>query len=98
MPRQGQRSTGIYAADCENCGHFFKYRAVPPYKTNVSFTVNGVAYTGMSDLFDIYGLKQNLNFSHFENKTLIYQKFTLYNVITITPTEAALRKHAYSNT
>ena len=36
----------MFASNCVNCGHFFKYRKVPPYKTSVSFKVNGVSFTG----------------------------------------------------
>ena len=43
---QSQDNTSVFATNCVNCGHFFKYRNVPPYKTSVSFTVNGVSYTG----------------------------------------------------
>ena len=46
VPRQDQKQAGVFAANCENCGHFFKYRAVAPFKTSVTFTVNGVSYTG----------------------------------------------------
>ena len=46
VPRQDQEKAGVFAANCENCGHFFKYRTVAPFKTSVTFTVNGVSYTG----------------------------------------------------
>ena len=51
VPRQDQKQAGVFAANCENCGHFFKYRAVAPFKTSVTFTVNGVAYTGIAGRF-----------------------------------------------
>lgn len=36
---------GIYAADCENCGHFFKFRAKASTNDAVTFSVNGKQYT-----------------------------------------------------
>ncbi|XP_059138916.1 uncharacterized protein LOC131927201 [Physella acuta] len=45
LPTKGELSNGIYACTCENCGHFFKFKAVQNFKSTVSFTINGVAYT-----------------------------------------------------
>ncbi|XP_052242919.1 uncharacterized protein LOC127852926 [Dreissena polymorpha] len=36
---------GVQVGTCVNCGHTFKFRAVTPYKSTISFTVNGKQYT-----------------------------------------------------
>ena len=42
----GQLQNGVYAANCENCGFFFKFRAKQSTSSSVTFTVNGTSYTG----------------------------------------------------
>ncbi|KAL4225427.1 hypothetical protein ACF0H5_016117 [Mactra antiquata] len=39
------KKDGTFASTCVNCGHFFKFKSVAPYKSSVSFTVNGQAIT-----------------------------------------------------
>lgn len=46
VPSCGELVDGVYAANCQACGHFFKTRAVPTPKSQFSFTVNGQSYTG----------------------------------------------------
>ncbi|KAL4223518.1 hypothetical protein ACF0H5_016989 [Mactra antiquata] len=43
--KQSGTNNGVQAAMCVQCGHFFKFRSVPSYKTNISFKVNGQTYT-----------------------------------------------------
>nr|KAG5688435.1 hypothetical protein BaRGS_001852 [Batillaria attramentaria] len=38
-------ANGVYAANCQSCGFFFKFRAVEPTASTVTFTVNGTSYT-----------------------------------------------------
>ncbi|KAK6190255.1 hypothetical protein SNE40_002166 [Patella caerulea] len=44
-PVKGELTDGVYAADCQNCGHFFKFRAQGPVRSTFSMTVNGQSYT-----------------------------------------------------
>ncbi|XP_064601061.1 xanthine dehydrogenase-like [Liolophura sinensis] len=45
VPSSGELVEGVYAANCQACGHFFKTRAVPTPKSQFSFTVNGQTHT-----------------------------------------------------
>ncbi|XP_067656034.1 uncharacterized protein [Haliotis asinina] len=45
LPTRGILQDGVYASTCENCGHFFKFKATGPLKSTVSFTVNGTPHT-----------------------------------------------------
>ncbi|XP_059138915.1 uncharacterized protein LOC131927200 [Physella acuta] len=45
LPIKGSLKNGVYACTCENCGHFFKFKAVQNFKSTVTFTINGVSYT-----------------------------------------------------
>ncbi|XP_053383770.1 uncharacterized protein LOC123535779 [Mercenaria mercenaria] len=38
-------SSGVQAATCAHCGHFFKFRTHGPTKSNITLTVNGKQYT-----------------------------------------------------
>ena len=42
----GHNTDGIQAATCVNCGHFFKFKTVSPFKSTITLTVNGQQYTG----------------------------------------------------
>ncbi|XP_046360643.2 xanthine dehydrogenase-like [Haliotis rufescens] len=44
-PTNGALKDGVYASTCENCGHFFKFKATGPLKSSVTFTINGTSYT-----------------------------------------------------
>ena len=65
MAEQGD--TGVFAANCENCGHLFKYKADPPFKTRINFTVNGVAYTGVSSSYFMQSEQVLFSFLSFVN-------------------------------
>ncbi|XP_045174786.2 xanthine dehydrogenase-like [Mercenaria mercenaria] len=39
------RNDGVFASTCENCGHFFKFRSIAPYKSSITFSVNGKQVT-----------------------------------------------------
>ncbi|XP_060599195.1 uncharacterized protein LOC132752826 [Ruditapes philippinarum] len=39
------RNDGVFASTCEHCGHFFKFRSVAPYKSSITFSVNGKQVT-----------------------------------------------------
>ncbi|XP_055957738.1 xanthine dehydrogenase/oxidase-like [Patella vulgata] len=43
-PVKGELKDGVYAADCQNCGHFFKFRAAGPFRSTFSVTINGQSY------------------------------------------------------
>ncbi|XP_046360646.2 indole-3-acetaldehyde oxidase-like [Haliotis rufescens] len=45
VPTNGALKDGVYASTCENCGHFFKFKATGPLKSSVTFTINGISYT-----------------------------------------------------
>ncbi|XP_071116536.1 uncharacterized protein [Haliotis cracherodii] len=45
IPTKGILQDGVYASTCENCGHFFKFKATGPLKSSVTFTVNATSYT-----------------------------------------------------
>ncbi|XP_005106600.1 xanthine dehydrogenase 1 isoform X2 [Aplysia californica] len=45
LPQKGSLSSGIYAFNCENCGHFFKFKAVADVKSTITFSINGKEYT-----------------------------------------------------
>ncbi|CAL1535967.1 unnamed protein product, partial [Lymnaea stagnalis] len=36
---------GKYACTCQNCGNFFKFRAMDEIKSSITFTINGKSYT-----------------------------------------------------
>lgn len=42
----GHFRNGVQAATCVNCGNFFKFKVVAPFKSTISLTVNGKQYTG----------------------------------------------------
>ncbi|XP_067656037.1 uncharacterized protein [Haliotis asinina] len=44
-PTNGALKDGVYASTCENCGHFFKFKATGSLKSSVTFTINGTPYT-----------------------------------------------------
>ncbi|XP_012938611.1 xanthine dehydrogenase/oxidase [Aplysia californica] len=44
LPSRGSLQNGIYSCTCENCGHFFKFRAVGDVKNDITITINGTAY------------------------------------------------------
>ena len=44
--KESEKDAAVMATTCENCGHFFKFRAQAPFKATVSFTVNGKSVTG----------------------------------------------------
>ncbi|XP_070198779.1 xanthine dehydrogenase/oxidase-like [Littorina saxatilis] len=44
-PLAGQLKNGVYAGSCQNCGYFFKFRAVEDTADTVTFSVNGAQYT-----------------------------------------------------
>jgi len=44
-PSPSDSKNGVYAAACVKCGHTFKFRAVLPFKTSISLTVDGKQYT-----------------------------------------------------
>ncbi|XP_067656038.1 uncharacterized protein [Haliotis asinina] len=44
-PTNGALKDGVYACTCENCGHFFKFKARGFLKSSVDFTINGTSYT-----------------------------------------------------
>ncbi|ESO95691.1 hypothetical protein LOTGIDRAFT_231915 [Lottia gigantea] len=41
IPAPSNLSNGVYAADCLNCGHFFKFRTTQPVRSSFSFKING---------------------------------------------------------
>ncbi|XP_012937306.2 xanthine dehydrogenase [Aplysia californica] len=45
LPRDGTLDSGVYSCNCENCGHFFKFRSVGDQKNDISLTINGQNYT-----------------------------------------------------
>ncbi|XP_048242204.1 xanthine dehydrogenase-like isoform X1 [Haliotis rufescens] len=45
VPTNGALKDGVYASTCENCGHFFKFKATGPLKSSVTFTINGTSFT-----------------------------------------------------
>ncbi|KAL4224843.1 hypothetical protein ACF0H5_015539 [Mactra antiquata] len=45
LPFQGQIKDGVYAATCECCGHFFKFKASLPVRSEIQITINGQEYT-----------------------------------------------------
>ncbi|CAL1541535.1 unnamed protein product [Lymnaea stagnalis] len=45
LPTKGNLTNGVYACTCENCGHFFKFKAIQDIKSTVTFKINGVSYT-----------------------------------------------------
>ncbi|XP_048242207.1 xanthine dehydrogenase-like [Haliotis rufescens] len=45
VPTNGALKDGVYASTCENCGHFFKFKATGPLKSSVTFTINRNSYT-----------------------------------------------------
>ncbi|XP_067656035.1 uncharacterized protein [Haliotis asinina] len=45
VPTNGALKDGVYASTCENCGHFFKFKATGPLKSSVNFTINGASFT-----------------------------------------------------
>ncbi|KAK7469495.1 hypothetical protein BaRGS_00036474 [Batillaria attramentaria] len=45
LPVSDKLTNGVYAANCQNCGFFFKFRAVEPTASTVTFTVNGTSHT-----------------------------------------------------
>ncbi|XP_071104762.1 uncharacterized protein [Haliotis cracherodii] len=45
VPTNGALKDGVYASTCENCGHFFKFKATGPLKSSVNFTINGTSYS-----------------------------------------------------
>ncbi|BFZ04909.1 hypothetical protein BsWGS_07948 [Bradybaena similaris] len=44
LPLQGNLRGGTYACTCENCGHFFKFKAVGELKASITLTINGQSY------------------------------------------------------
>ncbi|KAJ8299303.1 hypothetical protein KUTeg_023363 [Tegillarca granosa] len=44
IPNKNQLTNGVYAANCENCGHFFKFRATSGLASEITLTVNGKKY------------------------------------------------------
>ncbi|KAK3581542.1 hypothetical protein CHS0354_031883 [Potamilus streckersoni] len=50
VPIQGELMDGVYAATCQACGHFFKFRPVSQIRSTVSFTVNGKQYSVGNDV------------------------------------------------
>ncbi|XP_046559709.1 xanthine dehydrogenase-like isoform X1 [Haliotis rubra] len=45
VPTNGALKNGVYASTCENCGHFFKFKATGPLKSSVTLTINGTSFT-----------------------------------------------------
>ncbi|GFO29431.1 indole-3-acetaldehyde oxidase-like [Plakobranchus ocellatus] len=45
LPLKGSLANGVYACTCENCGHFFKFKALQDIRTTATFKVNGKDYT-----------------------------------------------------
>ncbi|KAL5006950.1 hypothetical protein ScPMuIL_015756 [Solemya velum] len=39
------KENGVYAGTCGNCGHFFKFQSVAPYRSSITFFINGSQYT-----------------------------------------------------
>ncbi|XP_052766428.1 xanthine dehydrogenase-like [Mya arenaria] len=56
---QLSHDNGVFATTCGNCGHYFKYRADPPFTTSVTFKVNGTEVTVAADAG--YGPEASLN-------------------------------------
>ncbi|KAK7099380.1 uncharacterized protein [Littorina saxatilis] len=48
-PVSGHLKNGVYASTCQNCGFFFKFRAVEDTADTLTFTVNGTQYTVGND-------------------------------------------------
>ncbi|XP_067654508.1 uncharacterized protein [Haliotis asinina] len=44
-PTNGALKDGVYASTCENCGHFFKFKATGHLKSSVTFTINNKSFT-----------------------------------------------------
>ncbi|KAH9518829.1 hypothetical protein Btru_006359 [Bulinus truncatus] len=45
IPLKESLLDGIYGCTCENCGHFFKFKAIQDIKSSVTFKINGSSYT-----------------------------------------------------
>ncbi|KAK3101621.1 hypothetical protein FSP39_004931 [Pinctada imbricata] len=45
LPQKDGLRDGVYAANCENCGHFFKFRAKTGLASSITLSVNGQKYT-----------------------------------------------------
>ncbi|XP_025087515.1 xanthine dehydrogenase-like [Pomacea canaliculata] len=54
---------GVYAATCEKCGFFFKFRAREPTNSSVTFTINGNQYTVGNDYSPATSLNEYLRSS-----------------------------------
>lgn len=54
LPTNKSLANGVYACTCENCGHFFKFRAIQDFKSTATFTINGTQYTGYDLLIFLY--------------------------------------------
>ena len=37
---------GVFAATCQACGHFFKFKASPQLRSDIKLKINGKEYTG----------------------------------------------------
>lgn len=51
LPWKGKLKSGTYACTCENCGHFFKFRAVEDLKASITLQINGQLYDGKAFVF-----------------------------------------------
>ncbi|GFO29441.1 indole-3-acetaldehyde oxidase [Plakobranchus ocellatus] len=45
LPLKDSLANGVYACTCQNCGHFFKFKALENVRTKASFKVNGKEFT-----------------------------------------------------
>ncbi|XP_069131711.1 uncharacterized protein [Argopecten irradians] len=51
LPQQKDVKNGVFAATCQNCGHFFKFKVDSGLATTVTLTVNGQKYTVSTDQY-----------------------------------------------
>ncbi|XP_021379046.1 xanthine dehydrogenase-like [Mizuhopecten yessoensis] len=51
LPQQKDVKSGVFAATCQNCGHFFKFKVDSGLATEVTLTVNGQKYTVSTDKY-----------------------------------------------
>ncbi|XP_055901172.1 uncharacterized protein LOC106056807 [Biomphalaria glabrata] len=45
LPLKKSLTNGVYGCTCENCGHFFKFKAIHDFKSTVTFKINNISYT-----------------------------------------------------
>ncbi|XP_064601079.1 LOW QUALITY PROTEIN: xanthine dehydrogenase-like [Liolophura sinensis] len=64
VPFPNQPSGGVFASQCQQCCHVFKFRASAPTKSTVTFTVNGKQYTAGNEHSATTSLNQFLRQNH----------------------------------